>query len=239
MSKSTMFNKIVMFSLAILVPATAIAVAFYPQPSDKDALHRTFPSVGNTVTDQQLSSWDISVYYDGENLPSGSGTLEAGEEIYQAQCAMCHGEFGEGAKGYPKMLGADMEEFIQTAKDGEDNVSIRGINNLWAHAPTLYDFIRRAMPFFAPQSLTNEQAYAVTGYVLQLAEVIDGDTENIDAEYLKSITMPSADNFYTDTRPDIKNVRCMENCYDFTPEIKGNAIQGDISLGSVDKREKS
>lgn len=201
---------------------------------------RTFEGVGSSVSDAQLVNWDISVFFDGENLPAGTGTLAEGEVIYQQQCAMCHGEFGEGAKGYPKMLGAPMDEFIQTAVDGEDNVSIRGVNNLWGHAPTLYDFIRRAMPFFAPQSLTAEQTYAVTGYVLALAEVIDGDVEDIDAAYLTSIKMPSADNFYTDPRPDIINVRCMKNCYDFEPEIKGSAIGGeDISIGAINKRDKS
>lgn len=245
MYRSTMFKRVSILILAILIPAIAIATVFYSQYSDSslttdsDLSHRTFLSVGSSVTSAQLVSWDISVFYDGENLPPGTGTLTSGEEIYQTQCAMCHGDFGEGVRGYPKMLGAPMDEFIATAQEGEDNISIRGINNLWAHAPTLYDFIRRAMPFFAPQSLTNEQAYAVTGYVLLLAEIIEDDVEDIDAEYLKSITMPSVNNFYTDTRPDIKNVRCMENCYDFAPEIKGNAIQGDISIGSVNKREKS
>lgn len=187
--------------------------------------------VGSPVTDAQLVNWDISVFFDGENLPKGSGTLDEGEKIYQAQCAMCHGEFGEGLKNYPKMLGDSMEDFIQVAKDGGNNVSIRGINNLWGHAPTLYDFIRRAMPFFAPQSLSKDQTYSVTGYVLMLAEVIDDDVETIDAALLKSIKMPSVDNFYTDTRPDVKNVRCMKDCYTHKPIIVNE------SEGSSDEKD--
>ncbi len=169
-------------------------------------------NVGRPVTDHQLQLWNISVFFDGENLPPGSGNLEEGEEIYQAQCAMCHGDFGEGLKGYPKMLGAGMDEFRQLAKEDGNNVAVRGVNNLWGHAPTLFDMIRRAMPFFAPQSLTAEQTYSVTGYVLYLAEIID-DVEVIDAAFLKSVKMPSVDNFYTDPRPDIKNTRCMKDCY--------------------------
>lgn len=245
MFKSIMFKRGFILVTVFLIPAVAIATVYYRSTDGDnttisiDPLHRTFADIGSHVSSAQLVNWDISVYYDGENLPPGSGTLESGEEIYQTQCAMCHGEFGEGARGYPKMLGAPMDEFIQTAQDGEDNISIRGINNLWGHAPTLYDFIYRAMPFFAPQSLTKEQAYAVTGYVLLLAEVIDGEVEDIDADYLKSITMPSVNNFYTDPRPDIQNVRCMQDCYDYAPEVKGNAVKGDISIGSVEKRERS
>lgn len=249
MCKSTIFKCLLSSILGLLMPAMAIGAVVYSAvggldsssaTGDELSQRTTFEGVGSTVTSAQLVNWDISVYYDGENLPSGSGTLTDGETIYQEQCAMCHGEFGEGAKGYPKMLGAPMDEFIQTAQDGEDNVSIRGVNNLWAHAPTLYDFIRRAMPFFAPQSLTDDQTYAVTGYVLSLAEVIDGEVEDIDAAYLASIKMPSAENFYTDTRPDIQNVRCMQDCYSHSPDIKGSAIQGDdISISTADKNENS
>ena len=251
MCKSITSKCVLMGLLVLLVPAITIAVysnnaqtpaAAIPMvdaAKEADPLHPAVISVADVISEAQLANWDISVFYDGENLPEGKGTLEEGEIIYQAQCAMCHGEFGEGAQGYPKMLGAPMDEFIETAVNGEDNISVRGINNLWASAPTLYDFIRRAMPFFAPQSLTDDQAYAVTGYVLQLAEVIEDDPEFIDAAYLKAIEMPGAGNYYTDTRPDTQNVRCMQDCYDYAPQIKGSSVEGDISTGSVAKRNKS
>lgn len=192
-------------------------------------------NVGTPVSEGAIAEWDISVYFDGENLPEGSGTLLEGEEIYLAQCAMCHGEFGEGAKGYPKMLGASKEEFINAAKSGEDTVSIRGINNFWGHAPTLYDYIRRAMPFFAPASLSDDQSYAVTGYVLYLAEVVGWTDEPIDAEFIKNVEMPMAEQYYTDPRPDVHNERCMSDCYEGEPEIKGKAVIGDVSVGEVEK----
>ncbi len=203
--------------LGILTLSSMITTIVVAEASKSDKVKIT--GVGTPVTDAQLVKWDISVFFDGENLPKGSGTLEEGEEIYQAQCAMCHGEFGEGLKGYPVMLGAPMDEFKQVAQEDGNNVSIRGINNLWGHAPTLFDMIRRAMPFFAPQSLTAEQTYSVTGYVLVLAEIIDDDVEKIDAAFLKSVKMPSVDNFYTDTRPDVNNVRCMKDCYKQKPVI--------------------
>ena len=212
MYKLKMFKLVFITILGLIFSLTAIA------ETTKDN-EISISGIGSAVTDAQLVKWDISVFFDGENLPKGSGTLEEGEEIYQAQCAMCHGEFGESVKNYPKILGGTMDEFIQVAQDGGNNVSLRGVNNLWGHAPTLYDFIRRAMPFFAPQSLTVDQTYSVTGYVLMLAEVIDDDVEKIDSALLKSIKMPSVDNFYTDTRPDVKNVRCMKDCFKHKPII--------------------
>jgi len=193
--------------------------------------------IGSPISDAELAKWDISVFFDGENLPSAKGNLAEGEQLYQAQCAMCHGEFGEGARGYPKMLGAPMEEFHETAKHDGDNVAIRGINNLWGHAPTLADYIHRAMPFYAPQSLTWDQAFSITGYVLYLAEVIDDNGQEITADFLKSIKMPAADNYYTDPRPDVQNKRCMKDCFTGELVVKGKAVIGDVAVGAVEKRE--
>lgn len=181
-------------------------------------------TVGTTTSASELVNWDISVFFDGENLPKGKGDLEEGEEIYAARCAMCHGDFGEGANRYPIILGANVEELTDAAIDDERNVTMRGINNFWGHAPTLFDTIRRAMPYFAPQSLTPDQTYSVTGYVLMLAEVIDDDVEVIDAEFLRNIEMPSANLFITDSRPDTNNTRCMSNCYDQEPDLGYNVL---------------
>lgn len=193
--------------------------------------------IGQPVSDAELVNWDISVFFDGEGLPEGSGTLEQGEEIWAAKCAMCHGDFGEGARGYPKMMGAYLDEFHETATSNGFNVENRGINNMWAHAPTLFDMIRRAMPFFLPQSMSNDETYAVTGYTLMLAEVIDEDVELIDAEFLRNVEMPAADLFYTDTRPDVSNTRCMADCFEGELDISVKTVQGDFSEGAVPKSE--
>lgn len=185
-------------------------------------------TIGTATNAKELVNWDISVYFDGENLPAGSGDFEEGETIYQNRCAMCHGDFGEGANRYPIILGSSLEEMQDAAIEGERNVMMRGINNFWGHAPTLYDMIRRAMPYFAPQSLSADQAYSVTGYVLMLAEVIDDDGQTIDAEYLKTIKMPAEKIFVTDTRPDVNNPRCMSDCYTHEPIIKTNVANEEI-----------
>lgn len=189
--------------------------------------------VGTPLAAGELEFWDISVFYDGENLPAGQGDLVRGEEIWAGQCAVCHGDFGEGQNGYPKMLGADLDDFTQTAIDEGFNVEIRGINNLWAHAPTLYDMIRRAMPYFLPQSLSVDDAYSVTGYALYLADIISDDVEVIDADFLRSVEMPAADLYYTDTRPDVQNERCMSNCFEGERSLVFKTVQGDFGrIGS-------
>lgn len=214
MCKSTMFK--------IGLAAAALLLASLTQAD-------SVSGIGQPITDAELVNWDISVFFDGEGLPEGSGTMEEGEEIWVGKCAMCHGDFGEGARGYPKMMGADLEEFHETAINNGFNVENRGINNLWAHAPTLYDMIRRAMPFFLPQSLTDDETYAVTGYVLMLAEVIDEDVETIDADFLRNLEMPAAHLYYTDTRPDVQAERCMTDCVEGELNISEKTVQGDFS----------
>lgn len=182
--------------------------------------------IGKTITEQAIAPWNISVHFDGDGLPAGKGSVADGEKIYQAKCSMCHGEFGEGAKGYPKMLGETVDQIRVLAQKGEDTVGARGINSLWGHAPTLYDYIRRAMPFFAPQSLSNDEAYATTCYVLYIAEIVTDDKLVCDASVLKATKMPSQDNYYTDPRPDVKNVRCMNDCSKGDPVVTTMAVVG-------------
>lgn len=221
--------KLTIFKTALstlLIAASSYAMATVAQQGNFSKLS----TVGTETSTSELVSWDISVFFDGENLPKGKGDLEEGEEIYAARCAMCHGDFGEGANRYPIILGANVEEMTDAATEDERNVTMRGINNYWGHAPTLFDTIRRAMPYFAPQSLTDDQTYSVTGYVLMLAEVIDEDVEMIDADFLRSIKMPAENLFVTDSRPDTHNVRCMKDCYDVEPDTSYNVL--DIAIGN-------
>lgn len=200
----------------------------------------SYSGIGTQTSASELVDWDISVFFDGENLPKGSGNLEDGEEIYASRCAMCHGDFGEGANKYPKLLGSEVEDLITAAQEAENNVMMRGVNNYWGHAPTLFDMIKRAMPYFAPQSLSNDQTYSVTGYVLVLAEIIDDDVEVIDADFLRSIEMPGRDLFITDNRPDTKNVRCMENCFEgaLIKQINRSATDEErLASGAYDPEE--
>src|SRR5690606_19079457 len=113
--------------------------------------------LGTPATPEQVASWDINVMADGTNLPAGSGTLELGRKVYDTHCMVCHGAKGEGGLGDRLVGGAD------TLASGKP---VKTVGSYWPYAPTLFDYIRRTMPLTAPQSFSNEEVYAVTGYVL-------------------------------------------------------------------------
>ncbi|MFA7521902.1 MAG: c-type cytochrome [Halothiobacillaceae bacterium] len=214
--------KISKFSLGLAAGAMALGLSTAGMAASAAS---GFNGIGANITEEAIQPWDISVFYDGTNLPEGSGSVEAGEQPYQAQCAMCHGDFGEGAEGYPKMVGDPMPQFVTSLKQGLDGVGNRGVNNLWGHAPTLFDMIKRHMPFYAPGTMGVDESYAVTCYVLNLADVVDWDF-TCSNETLADVKMPSVDYFVTETRPDTDNTRCMSDCYDFEPKVVGHAVTG-------------
>jgi len=163
-----------------------------------------FP-IGNPVSKEVIAGWDIDVRPDGLGLPEGSGSVEDGEELYEEKCSMCHGSFGEGEDQWPKLAGG-MGSL--TAERPEKTVA-----SFWPYASTLWDYINRTMPFPAPQSLTPNEVYAVTAYVLNLNEIVD-DEFVLSKENFATIQMPNKNGFYVDDRPDTNNQRCMQNCKD-------------------------
>ncbi len=150
--------------------------------------------IGHPITATQLAPWDINVFADGANLPSGSGTVAHGKSIYLQQCASCHGINGEGGTG-DKLSGG-----IGTLASA---TPVKTVGSFWPYAPTLFDYIRRAMPLNAPQSLSNEQVYAVTSYVLHLNGLLP-ENATLDAKSLAAIRMPNRDGFVADPRPDVQ-----------------------------------
>ncbi|MBW7469785.1 c-type cytochrome [Marinobacter sp. F4218] len=161
---------------------------------------------GSPATEEQIQAWDIDIRPDGQGLPEGSGSVEEGMGIYETYCSSCHGAFGEGMGRYPKLSGGE-------GSLTEDRPE-KTIGSYWPYASTLWDYIHRAMPFFAPQSLTDDQVYALTAYVLNLNYIVDGDfVANKDT--LPQVKMPNEDGFiWEDPRPEVTNVRCMEDCKD-------------------------
>ncbi|AFK60830.1 sulfite oxidase cytochrome subunit [Advenella kashmirensis WT001] len=148
---------------------------------------------GQPVTPEHIAAWDINVFADGRNLPEGSGTVTQGGTIYAQQCAACHGSKGEGGSG-DKLVGG-----IGKLASGKP---VKTVGSYWPYAPTLFDYIRRAMPLTAPQSLSNEQVYAVTAYLLHLNGLVEQDAR-LDAKSLAAIKMPNRDGFVPDPRPDV------------------------------------
>jgi len=146
--------------------------------------------IGTPATSAEVAKWNISVYSTGRNLPAGSGTVLAGEKIYANQCQSCHGESGKGGLGDALVGGVGS---LASAKP------LRTVGSFWPNAPTIFDYIRRAMPMSAPLSLTNDEVYAVTGYVLYLNKLLERDTI-VDAQVLANIQMPNREGFVLDDR---------------------------------------
>lgn len=160
--------------------------------------------LGTPLTASDVAPWDIDVRYDGAGLPSGSGTLEQGDEIYAERCAHCHGDFGEGNGRNPLLIGG--EGSLNTTQPA------RSVGSLWPYAPTLFDYIRRAMPYGDAQSLSADETYAVTAYVLNLNGLWETE-DPLDKASLSIIQMPNRGGFSQgDPRPDVLNPRCMSNC---------------------------
>jgi len=235
MSKSQIFK----FSATIGAAALALSIGSTAVASDKArGIDQGIWGIGKGITEEAIKPWDISIFFDGTNLPEGSGDMARGEEIYNAQCAMCHGDFGEGARGYPRLLGDPIERFEAAAKAGEDTLGIRGLNNHWGHAPTLLDMIRRQMPMFAPQSLSWDDAYAVTCYTLYLTDIVTDWDFVCSQDNLAEIKMPGRDHYYTDPRPDHEMNRCMKDCHDGNLEVVGAAVTG-VAVGQVERRDRN
>jgi cytochrome c len=163
--------------------ALVLALAFAAGP----ALAQS-PGLGKPVSEADLKAWDIAVLPDGTNLPAGSGTPAQGAKVYAEKCVACHAEGGKGgvAPGAgPLVGGAPLTNGIETAKT---------IANYYAYATTVFDYIRRAMPYNAPRSLPDDEVYALTAYILALNKLI-GENDVVDARTLPQVKMPNRDNF--------------------------------------------
>ena len=148
-------------------------------------------ALGHTANPERIAALDV----DPLRLPAGSGTPELGAAVYATACASCHGANGEGKPpAYPQLLGGP-----KTFDFASDYKIPRTIGNYWPYATTLYDYIRRAMPLTAPGSLTADQTYAVTAYLLNREGVLAGGT-TLDAKALAAVQMPSRSHFVQDDR---------------------------------------
>ena len=142
------------------------------------------PNLGQPITAAELSAWNINVLPDGTGLPPGSGSSAKGAPIFAQKCAHCHGEQGKGGVNAAVVGGAPVK--------GMD--STKTIANFWPYATTLFDFIRRAMPFQQPRSLSDDEVYALTAYILALNKLI-GEQDVMDAQSLPKVKMPNRDGF--------------------------------------------
>jgi cytochrome c len=144
------------------------------------------PKFGKPISEQDAAAWDISIAPDGKGLPEGSGTPAQGALIYAGKCAACHGDKGEGGTG-PRLFGG-----IGTLKAPQQPVQTVG--SYWPYATMVFDFVRRAMPWDRPKSLTNDEVYASVAYILSLNGLMK-DGEILDKESIMKVQMPNRDGF--------------------------------------------
>ena len=164
--------------------------------------------IGRAALVEEVAAWDIDVRPDGKGLPIGSGSVVAGGIIYDAQCAACHGDFGEGTGRWPVLAGGH-----DTLTDDRPE---KTIGSYWPYLSTVYDYVRRAMPFGNARSLSDDDVYAVTAYLMYLNDLVDEEFE-LNSDNFVEIRMPNEENFIADNRSDEPHVSgtvepCMSDC---------------------------
>ena len=143
------------------------------------------PKLGKPISEADIAPWDISAAPDGSGLPPGSGVAAQGAKIFAQKCMMCHGENGTGKPFAALVGGGPVSSGIDAPKT---------IANFWGYPTIVFDFIRRAMPFQAPRTLTNDEVYALTAYIFSLNKLI-GENDVMNAQTLPKVQMPNRDNF--------------------------------------------
>lgn len=166
-------RELLVFCAALLLVAPSVAPAQTLQ-------------FGQPIAPADVAPWDISIGPDGIGLPSGQGTAKQGEAVYAAKCQACHGEKAAGKPNDQLVGGFDT---IKSAKP-----AVKTVGSYWPYATTLFDYVRRAMPFNESKSLTSDEAYAVSAYILNLNDIIGAD-DVMDSQSLPKVQMPNRDGF--------------------------------------------
>lgn len=186
---------------AVMTPAAA---------AEQDAKAGKF-GLGRPALPEEIAAWDIDVRPDGTGLPEGSGTVKEGEKIYVEQCAVCHGDFGEGIGRWPELAGGEGT----LASDDP----VKTVGSYWPYLSTVYDYIHRAMPFGNAQSLSDDQVYALTAYILFLNYIVEDMDFELSKENFTDIRMPNGGQFFMDDREQtefdrFKREPCVTDCKD-------------------------
>ena len=164
--------------------------------------------IGRIATPDEVAAWDIDIRPDGLGLPSGSGTVAEGERIFDDQCAACHGDFGEGVDRWPVLAGG----FDTLTSDRP----LKTVGSFWPYLSTVWDYVNRTMPFGDAQSLSADEVYALTAYIMYLNEIVDDEGFELSKANFLEYLLGNEANFYIDDRatteyPLFKQA-CMANC---------------------------
>lgn len=182
--------------------------------------------LGRVAMPDEVAAWDIDIRPDGTGLPEGKGTVAQGEPIYSDNCAVCHGDFGEGAGRWPVLAG------------GQDSLlrdrPVKTIGSYWPYLSTVFDYVRRAMPFGDARSLSDDDVYALTAYLMYLNDIVDDEEFELSKENFASIRLPNEDNFIPDDRLSEPHYAkglepCMTDCKPGPVEITARAQIIDVT----------
>lgn len=190
------------FKPLVVVAAAVAAACATATPSRPPAT--TEWKFGRPISEADIAPWDIDVRTtDGKGLPPGRGSVAEGKAVYEAKCLSCHGPDAKGGSVYGPMVGGI----------GSFTTSTRVLTpgSMYPSAPILFDYIRRAMPMDKPRTLTANEIYAVSAYILHVNGLVPADAV-IDQTSMPKVRMPNRDGFIPDDRPDTHATRCMKDC---------------------------
>lgn len=180
--------------------------------------------LGRTALAEEVKAWDIDIRPDGAGLPVGSGSVLDGTDLYDNNCAACHGIFGEGLGRWPVLAGGQGTL--------EDERPEKTIGSYWPYLSTVFDYVRRAMPFGNARSLSDDDVFAITAYLLYLNDEVDEEFV-LDSENFASIRLPNEANFIADNRDDEIDMAtgepCMIDCFDRPAEVTARARILDVT----------
>jgi cytochrome c551/c552 len=224
------FRKVILTTALVAMAGMAMA------QSDK------YPGLGRTATPKEVAKWDIDVRPDFKGLPPGSGTVAKGQDVWEAKCAHCHGIFGESNEVFSALIGGTTADDIKTGHVANlSRTDFPGRTTIMkvATVSTLWDYINRAMPWTSPKTLTTEEVYSVTAFLLSLANVVPDDFTLSDkniAEVQKRMpnrngmttahAMWPGKEFNGTAKPDTSNTNCMKDC---APEPKLASLLPDFA----------
>jgi S-disulfanyl-L-cysteine oxidoreductase SoxD len=177
-----------MFTLRTVSLAAVLTFAF-----GSTVVFAAGANLGRPISEADTAAWDIDVEPSGAGLPAGSGTSDQGAAIFAVQCSACHGEGGRGAATTTSGAPAAPPVVSDVKRNGIDDTTLT-IANYWPYAPTLFDYIRRSMPWTSPRSLSDDQVYALTAYILAQNKLIDAK-QVINAQTLPKVQMPNRNGF--------------------------------------------
>lgn len=212
---------------AFLVAAAILAASgsVAGEPAAKPIGAGAALGLGRTALPEEIKAWDTDVRPDGRGLPEGKGTVKQGDLLFQERCASCHGEFGEGVGRWPVLSGGH-----GTLKADRPD---KTVGSFWPDLSTLFDYTARAMPYGNARSLTADEIYALTAYLLHMNDIVKDENFELSDKNFLSIRMPNAGGFFDDDRETSEKEfwgrkPCMKNCKP-AQKVTGRAVSIDVT----------